>query len=118
MFKEITVAISITCAVGIANAQKTDCRKVLAAAEAKAGYMTTISAEVSGSGRLYFHTAPHDDCRSMDIFVLPGEVVYAYTESEGWMSVMYVNIKTGKDASGWVKKSRLKVTGNLSLPVD
>jgi len=71
------------------------------------------SHKVIGKGRLYFHTAPIDNCRSNEIFVIPGDELIAYTEFKEWYSVMYINPKTGKDYEGWVKAERLGFTGTV-----
>lgn len=73
-----------------------------------------MSAVVVGAGRLQFHSAPRANCRMNGVFVIPRDqlIVYAQTGG-GWSSVMYVNPKTGGDASGWVRSSRLKMTGTV-----
>lgn len=68
---------------------------------------------VIGEGRLYFHVAPNDACRSKDVFVIPGDELIAYTEFNGWYSVMYLNPETGEDFNGWVKSERLQMIGAI-----
>ena len=71
------------------------------------------SYKVAGEGRLYFYTDPDEGCRSKDVFVIPGDVLIAYTEFKGWYSVMYINPKTGKDYDGWVRTGRLRMMGSI-----
>ena len=69
---------------------------------------------VTGTGRLQFYSAPDFHCRMDGIFVIPRDELISYAEtSDGWTSVMYVNPRTGKDVSGWVRSERLKQTGTM-----
>lgn len=72
--------------------------------------------EVTGKGRLYFHSSPYPECRLSKVFILPGERVIAYVEFAGFTAVMYLNKKTGDDAVGWVESARLKATGTGIAP--
>jgi len=69
---------------------------------------------VVGSGRLYFHSAPVIVCKDKNLFVVPGDYLYVYSEYADWYQVMFVNPKTGKEAEGWVQKNRLKYQGTLA----
>jgi hypothetical protein len=71
---------------------------------------------VIGSGRTFFHSAPDARCKMKGVFVIPGDHLIAYTEYEGWTSVMFVNLKTSDDAIGWVESSRLKADGTGISP--
>jgi hypothetical protein len=68
---------------------------------------------VIGKGRLYFHTAPDNSCRSRDVFVITGDELIAYTEYQGWYSVMYINPRSGQDFHGWVRPERLTMRGTI-----
>ncbi|MGC0832102.1 hypothetical protein [Pantoea agglomerans] len=61
---------------------------------------------VGGSGRLQFYSAPDGRCVEKDVFVVPGNELYAYVEYEKYYSVMYV-ANDGNQANGWVEKERL-----------
>jgi photosynthetic reaction center cytochrome c subunit len=63
--------------------------------------------EVIGSGRLQFHAAPDANCRMQGVFILPGEPVEADRELAGFTAVWYRNPRTGGEATGWVRSSRL-----------
>ena len=63
--------------------------------------------QVIGSGRLQFHAAPDANCRMQGVFILPGEPVEADRELAGYTAVWYRNPRTGGEASGWVRSSRL-----------
>jgi hypothetical protein len=69
---------------------------------------------VTGSGRLQFYSAPNPGCAMNGVFVIPNDKLVAYAQTDdGWMSVMYVNPRTGADVSGWVRSERLKATGTM-----
>lgn len=61
---------------------------------------------VGGSGRLQFYSAPDVRCVEKDVFVVPGNELYAYVEYGKYYSVMYV-ANDGNQANGWVEKERL-----------
>jgi len=62
--------------------------------------------KVGGSGRLQFFSAPDGRCVEKDVFVVPGNELYAYVQYGEYYSVMYV-ANDGNQANGWVKKERL-----------
>ncbi len=64
--------------------------------------------------RLQFYSAPDFRCAMNGVFVIPRDELVSYAEtSDEWTSVMYVNPRTGKDVSGWVRSERLKQTGTM-----
>ena len=65
--------------------------------------------KVSGSGRLQFYSAPDSRCAEKDVFVVPGNELYAYVEYGKYYSVMYV-ANDGNQVNGWVEKFRLVET--------
>lgn len=65
--------------------------------------------EVFGEGRLYFYSAPDDQCISKNIYIMCGDQVDAYAEYNNYLFVIYFT-KVGHEVSGWVKKNRLKST--------
>ncbi len=73
-----------------------------------------LSNVVTGAGRLQFYSAPDFHCTMTGVFVIPKDELVSYAETnDGWTSVMYVNPRTGKDVSGWVRSERLKQTGTM-----
>ncbi|WP_447749100.1 hypothetical protein [Pseudomonas nicosulfuronedens] len=60
---------------------------------------------VVGRGRAYFYSAPDGACKKQ-IFVLPGDKVQVYTESNGYFSVMHFKSDGGTE-EGWFLKKRL-----------
>ena len=62
---------------------------------------------VTGSGRLHFHTAPLDECRLPDLFVIPGDVLTVLHTYADFADVAYRNPRTGREAGGWVRLDRL-----------
>lgn len=71
---------------------------------------------VTGTGRLQFYSAPSKACRMHGVFIVPGDTVTAYRIHEGFVSVLYLNLKTGTDASGWVELKRLSANGTGVAP--
>ena len=68
---------------------------------------------VIGAGRLQFYSAPNIHCQLNGVFVVPKDRLIAYAQTDdGWSSVIYSS-KWGDVVSGWVRSSRLKVTGTL-----
>jgi len=65
--------------------------------------------KVGGKGRLYFYSAPDEKCIKKEVFVVPGNVLYAYVEYKNYYSVMYV-ANDGNQVDGWVQKDRLVET--------
>lgn len=66
---------------------------------------------VIGKGRLQFYSAPNPSCKMPGIFILPGEDIDAYIEHQKFMSILYINPKTSKEAMGWFISERLKSNG-------
>lgn len=64
-----------------------------------------------GKGRIAFFSAPDRRCVEKGVFVLPGERLNAYLEYGEFTSVMYMNLKTGAEADGWVLSSRVQENG-------
>jgi len=95
-------------------ADQAACDRVLSDAENKQILFSPAEGyKVAGEGRLYFYSAPDGNCRTKDIFVIPGNELIAYAEHKGWFSVMYINSKTGNDYEGWVESKRLEFTGTM-----
>lgn len=71
---------------------------------------------VVGQGRLQFYSAPALRCKMQGTFIVPGDQVVAYTEHNGFTSVMYLHPKTQEDTMGWVSSNRLRRTGTGIAP--
>lgn len=90
------------------------CQKLDARANVEgAQLLPRMGFSVSGKGRLYFHSAPSEQCR-ISKFVVPKDSLIGYQDFGVWTSVMYVHPVTHEDTMGWVKTNRLKVTGTMS----
>lgn len=67
--------------------------------------------------RTYFHSAPSNECKIKNLFVIPKDSVIAYqefkNENQTWLYVMYID-KDGNDTIGWVKERDFKISGSLS----
>ena len=116
MLKAATVLMFLLVTCSPACADQATCTHIAKQAEQAQSYFSPVEGyQVVGTGRLYFHTAPHAHCRSKDVFVIPGDHLIAYTEYQGWVSVMYMNPKTDTAYQGWVPSQRLKFTGTMGL---
>jgi hypothetical protein len=62
---------------------------------------------VAGTGRAWFHTAPLDECRLPQLFVIPGDVLTVLHTYGDFADVAYRNPRTGREASGWLRLDRL-----------
>lgn len=68
--------------------------------------------------RANFHSAPANECKIKDLFLIPNDSVIAYqqftNENYTWLYVMYVD-KNGNDTSGWVREKDFKVASKFSM---
>jgi hypothetical protein len=62
---------------------------------------------VTGTGRAWFHTAPLDECKLPQLFIIPGDVLTVLHTYGDFADVAYRNPRTGREASGWIKLDRL-----------
>jgi hypothetical protein len=117
MFRQALFAGVVCCAalVGVVGVSAQEgCREPATGTKNVPAFSPPIAHVVVGSGRLQFYLAPNVRCPMAGIFVIPKDELIAYAEtSNGWSSVMYVNPRTGKDVSGWVRSARLKATGTV-----
>jgi hypothetical protein len=65
---------------------------------------------ITGTGRAWFHTAPLDECKLPQLFVIPGDVLTVLHTYGEYADVTYRNPRTGREASGWIKLDRLTPT--------
>ena len=108
------VAAFVLAASSTSFADQVVCEKIAKKADKEQAFFSPPGGyKVVGEGRLYFHVAPHDNCITKDVFVVPGDSLTAITEYKGWYSVYYVNPKTGKDYDGWLDSKRLQFTGTM-----
>jgi hypothetical protein len=91
-----------------------DCKEPKIGSDAAPMFSPPLGEVVIGKGRLQFYSAPNLACAMSGVFVIPNDKLTAYAAADGgWEQVMYMNDKTGDVVSGWVKSSRLKVTGTM-----
>jgi hypothetical protein len=62
---------------------------------------------VAGTGRAWFHTAPLDECKLPQLFVIPGDVLTVLHTYGDYADVAYRNPRTGREASGWIRLDRV-----------
>ncbi len=90
------------------------------ASQRSAMYQPRLSFQVTGQKgfRTYFHTAPSEQCRQKNLFLIPKDSVIAYEEisisNQTWISVMYVQ-NGGSTVEGWMKKKDFKQTGKIGF---
>lgn len=82
-------------------AQLTAASRWLSVAAGEAGRVVT------GTGRAWFHTAPLDECKLPQLFIVPGDVLTVLHTYGDFADVAYRNPRTGREASGWIKLDRL-----------
>ncbi|TCM60899.1 hypothetical protein EC844_13019 [Acinetobacter calcoaceticus] len=67
--------------------------------------------------RTYFHSAPSEQCKIKNLFLIPNDSVIAYqqfkNENRTWIYVMYID-KNGNDTMGWMKVQHFKITSKFS----
>ena len=67
--------------------------------------------------RSHFYTAPAEQCKQRNLFLVPKDAVIAYESvdraGQSWMSVMYVR-KDGSTVTGWMKEKDFKLTGKIN----
>ena len=71
---------------------------------------------VGGTGRVHFHTAPLDECRLPDLFVIQGDVLTVLHTYADFADVAYRNPRTGREAGGWVRLDRLAGAAGAAVP--
>ncbi|TLG78642.1 hypothetical protein [Methylocystis sp. B8] len=69
---------------------------------------------VIGTGRLQFYSAPSVHCAMRGVFVVPGDTLISYAETnDGWVSVMYESPRSANSVMGWVRGHRLRDSGTV-----
>jgi hypothetical protein len=63
---------------------------------------------VFGEGRLYFYSAPDEECTNKKLFIVPGDSMEIFKAFDKYSFISYKNQNTGKISSGWVVSERLK----------
>lgn len=71
--------------------------------------------KVTSKTRLYFNSAPSEQCKINNAFIINGDVVSGYTTLNGYLFASYFK-KNGDSVDGWLKLSDLKNTGYTSGP--
>jgi hypothetical protein len=71
---------------------------------------------ITGAGRAWFHTAPLDECKLPQLFVIPGDALTVLHTYGDYADVTYRNPRTGREASGWIKVDRLAPMRTPSEP--
>lgn len=71
---------------------------------------------ITGTGRAWFHTAPLDECKLPQLFVIPGDVLTVLHTYGDYADVAYRNPRTGREASGWIRLDRLAPMRTPSEP--
>lgn len=81
------------------------------------GTKYSFIAKGSKGNRVYFHSAPANECKIKNLFIIPNDSVVAYQEyknqNKTWLYVMFI-AKDGTDTEGWIQENNLKVSGSVS----
>lgn len=102
-----------TASNGAPAATATACDTIAKNAEHEQAQVRPVQAmRVTGEGRLHFHSAPDAACASKT-FVIPKDVLLAYSEWHDWFYVQYTNTRTGVVSSGWIPPGRTEITGSI-----
>lgn len=80
------------------------------------GYQSGV--KIVGNGRATIYSAPDESCKLKLKFFQPGQKMNVYSDYEGYSFVIYMNLKTDEEISGWVKSNRLEKTGYGIAPKD
>ena len=112
MKKFIFSTLVVLSCIGTANAA-VNCKVIEERADRDgAQYHPRLRKKVIKSGRLYFHTAPHPDCKDPNVFIIKNDHVTTYTNYNGYDYIMYMS-KSGEPFSGWVKSNALTTSGTM-----
>ncbi|GKW26128.1 hypothetical protein PEC311524_37220 [Pectobacterium carotovorum subsp. carotovorum] len=65
---------------------------------------------VTASGRTYLYSAPNENCKFKDIFLIAGDKIDVYAEYSGFFSMMYLK-KNGEPVTGWIHSNSVKPIG-------
>lgn len=107
-------AILVALGFAVSSPAFSDCKEPETGTKNIPAFSPTLSAVVTGAGRLQFYSAPNPSCAMAGVFIIPKDELITYAQSnDGWSSAMYSNPKTGNTVSGWVRSSRLKATGTV-----
>ncbi|MFZ2727500.1 MAG: hypothetical protein WAX77_14690 [Methylococcaceae bacterium] len=61
------------------------------------------------NNKSYFYSAPNKACINKKLFIIKGDFVTIYTPYDKWLSVMFINSRTGDDFMGWVLANTIKI---------
>lgn len=62
---------------------------------------------VTQNGRSHFYSAPADNCKNEKVFIVDGDVFEPKYEYKGFTYGNYINPKSKKETSGWVRSDTL-----------
>lgn len=65
---------------------------------------------VTASGRTYLYSAPNENCKLKDVFLVSGDKIDVYAEYSGFLSMMYLK-KNGEPVTGWIHLNSVKPIG-------
>ena len=106
MKKIIFSALLAFSGIGVANAA-VDCDLVQERADQEGKFFEQgVTKKVVQQGRLYFHTAPHSECKTPKVFIIKNDLAKTYAHYNGYDFIIY-RTKAGHDVSGWVKANAL-----------
>lgn len=97
-----------------------DCGALDAHAESAATIVPDFGSgrDIVGRGRLQFYSAPDLQCKIDGLFVVPGDILFAQLEYNGFTRVAFIAMKKSDrgDVIAWVPAPRLKKNGKGIVP--
>lgn len=110
----LSILLYSFCCYSFANDFCSDLSKKAEKEQAYIDHSMNIFKVVSKT-RLYFNSAPSEQCKINNLFLVNGDVVSGYTTLNGYLFASYFK-KNGDSVDGWLKLSDLKNTGYTSGP--
>lgn len=103
----LSILLYSFCCYSFANDFCSDLSKKAEKEQAYIDHSMNIFKVVSKT-RLYFNSAPSEQCKINNLFLVNGDVVSGYTTLNGYLFASYFK-KNGDSVDGWLKLSDLKI---------
>lgn len=71
--------------------------------------------KVVDTNRVYFYSAPNEECKIKNLFIINGDLINLYAEYKGFSSVVFFK-KNGEPVSGWIHSKSILPTSKGDGP--
>lgn len=71
--------------------------------------------KVVDTNRVYFYSAPNEECKIKNLFIIKGDLINLYAEYKGFSSVVFFK-ENGGPVSGWIHSKSILPTGKGDGP--